>query len=95
MSIGDGDGTIPFKSYRGCLGTPGKSMQGANRLSPIEANWPTSPLELNVYLDKLPAAAYLCDAEGYITYYNQRAVELWGRAPKLNDYRRNGLRQEL
>jgi two-component system CheB/CheR fusion protein len=64
---------------------PGKSMQGANRLSPIEASWPTSPLELNVFLDKLPAAAYLCDAEGYITYYNQRAVELWGRAPKLND----------
>jgi signal transduction histidine kinase len=35
-------------------------------------------------LDKLPAAAYTCDAEGLITYYNRRAVDLWGRAPALN-----------
>jgi PAS domain-containing protein len=36
-------------------------------------------------LDKLPAGAYLCAADGRITYYNQRAVELWGREPKLRD----------
>jgi signal transduction histidine kinase len=36
-------------------------------------------------LDKLPAAAYTCDAEGLITYYNQPALRLWGRAPKLRD----------
>jgi hypothetical protein len=36
-------------------------------------------------IEKLPAAAYTCDAEGLITYFNQRAVELWGREPKLND----------
>ena len=36
-------------------------------------------------LDKLPAGAYTCDAAGLITYFNQHAVELWGRAPKLND----------
>jgi PAS domain-containing protein len=36
-------------------------------------------------LDKLPAAAYTCDATGLITYYNRRAVEAWGREPKLND----------
>lgn len=36
-------------------------------------------------LDRLPAGAYLCDPEGLITYYNQRALELWGRAPALND----------
>ena len=36
-------------------------------------------------LDKLPAAAYLCDADGMITYFNRHAVRLWGRAPKLND----------
>jgi len=35
-------------------------------------------------LEKLPAGAYTCDASGLITYYNRRAVELWGRAPKLN-----------
>jgi PAS domain S-box-containing protein len=36
-------------------------------------------------LDVLPFAAYTCDATGLITYYNQHAVTLWGRAPKLND----------
>jgi hypothetical protein len=36
-------------------------------------------------LDKLPAAAYTCDAEGLITYFNERAVELWGREAKLID----------
>jgi PAS domain S-box-containing protein len=36
-------------------------------------------------LDKLPAGAYTCDAEGLITYYNEKALEVWGRAPKLND----------
>jgi signal transduction histidine kinase/CheY-like chemotaxis protein len=35
-------------------------------------------------LEKLPAAAYTCDAEGLITYFNRQAVQLWGRAPKLN-----------
>jgi PAS domain S-box-containing protein len=37
-------------------------------------------------LEKLPAGAYMCDPDGLITYYNQHAVQLWGRAPKLNDH---------
>jgi signal transduction histidine kinase len=36
-------------------------------------------------LEKLPAGAYTCDAEGLITYFNQQAVQLWGRTPKLRD----------
>jgi len=36
-------------------------------------------------LERLPAGAYTCDAEGLITYFNQRAVEVWGRTPKLNE----------
>jgi PAS domain S-box-containing protein len=36
-------------------------------------------------LEKIPAGAYICDAEGLITYFNQRAVEVWGRTPKLNE----------
>ena len=42
-------------------------------------------LEFRRLLEKLPAAAYTCDPEGLITYFNRRAVELWGREPKLND----------
>jgi PAS domain S-box-containing protein len=36
-------------------------------------------------LEKLPAGAYTCDADGLITYYNRHAIQLWGREPKLND----------
>jgi PAS domain S-box-containing protein len=36
-------------------------------------------------LEKLPAGAYTCDPDGLITYFNPQAVELWGRAPKLNN----------
>ncbi len=34
-------------------------------------------------LDALPVAAYTCDNEGLITYYNQTAVEAWEREPTL------------
>jgi PAS domain S-box-containing protein len=42
-------------------------------------------LRFQDFLEKLPAAAYTCDPEGLITYFNQYAVQLWGRAPKLID----------
>jgi PAS domain S-box-containing protein len=37
-------------------------------------------------LDKVPAGAYICDPDGLITYYNQHALRLWGRAPRLHDF---------
>ena len=36
-------------------------------------------------LETLPAAAYTCDRDGLITYFNGHALRVWGRAPKLND----------
>jgi PAS domain S-box-containing protein len=36
-------------------------------------------------LETLPVPAYTCDAEGLITFYNELAVEAWGRTPKLLD----------
>jgi PAS domain-containing protein len=44
-------------------------------------------LEFRRLLDALPTAAYTCDAEGLITYFNQRAAEAWGREPLLDDPR--------
>src|SRR5262249_46727332 len=35
-------------------------------------------------LSLMPAAVYTCDLAGRITYFNQRAAELWGREPKLD-----------
>ena len=42
--------------------------------------------EFHHLLAKVPAAAYTCDAAGLITYFNERAVQLWGREPKLNNH---------
>lgn len=42
-----------------------------------------SEQNLRNLLAVLPAAIYTTDAEGKITSYNQAAVDLWGRAPKL------------
>lgn len=44
-----------------------------------------SDAEFRRFLEKLPAAAYMCDVNGHITYFNRLAVDLWGREPKLND----------
>src|SRR5262245_45878011 len=33
----------------------------------------------------LPVAAYSCDIDGRITCFNERAEQLWGRRPALND----------
>jgi PAS domain-containing protein len=32
-------------------------------------------LNVRLLLDALPVAAYSCDADGFITYFNRRAVQ--------------------
>ena len=44
-----------------------------------------SELRYRTLFDLVPVAVYVCDADGLIQEFNQRAVELWGRAPKKND----------
>jgi PAS domain S-box-containing protein len=36
-------------------------------------------------LEAIPAAVYICAADGLIVRFNQRAAELWGRAPEVGD----------
>ena len=36
-------------------------------------------------LSTLPVAAYTCDIDGRITFFNDHAAELWGRRPNLDD----------
>ena len=45
----------------------------------------TSEIQFHRLLEKLPAGAYTCEPTGLITYFNQHAVQIWGRAPTLND----------
>lgn len=37
------------------------------------------------FWELLPAAAYVCDADGTLRRFNRRAAELWGRTPALGD----------
>ena len=57
---------------------PGPPLQTAA----VPLAW--SELEFRRLLETLPAGAYTCDPQGLITFYNQRAVEIWGREPRLN-----------
>ncbi|HEX5421064.1 MAG TPA: PAS domain S-box protein [Gammaproteobacteria bacterium] len=50
-------------------------------LSPEEEH--VSLTEGNELLEALPAAVYITDAEGRITFYNEAAAELWGHRPEL------------
>jgi PAS domain S-box-containing protein len=66
------------------MNTERASIASAGTRSESAAPAPRRP-PLEPMLDRLPAAAYLCDAEGLITYFNAPAVALWGREPKLRD----------
>src|SRR6202161_1881232 len=39
---------------------------------------------LNQFLNALPAAIYMTDADGRITYFNEAAATMWGCRPRLN-----------
>jgi two-component sensor histidine kinase/PAS domain-containing protein len=46
---------------------------------------PESVVRAGRLFDLLPVAIYVCEPSGLILYYNEKAAELWGRAPKLMD----------
>lgn len=48
-------------------------------------SWASSALSLPHLLDLMPAAVCICDRDGVIVKCNGRAVEFWGRTPKLGD----------
>jgi len=57
---------------------------GISELGEIEHAAKQMDSQLRQMLEALPVAAYACDTEGLITSFNRQAVELWGRAPRLN-----------
>jgi PAS domain S-box-containing protein len=42
-------------------------------------------IEFHAFLDSLGVAVYTTDAEGAITYFNEAAVDLWGRRPGADE----------
>ncbi len=56
----------------------------ADPTAPQEAGWPAHREQLyRDLLNALPAAIYTTDAQGRITFYNEAAVELSGRRPRI------------
>lgn len=54
--------------------------------NPVQTPLLETLLELDqAILDALPIGVYACDVDGRIVRVNQRAIELWGRAPRLFD----------
>jgi PAS domain S-box-containing protein len=42
-------------------------------------------IEFHAFLDSVGVAVYTTDADGKITYFNEAAVDLWGRRPEPDD----------
>src|SRR5207237_548469 len=77
---------LPLNRVRSRTGLP-PTPRGTRSEGTMFAGCLTGPdrAHMRRLLDVLPAAAYTCDADGLITYFNHRAVEVWGREPRLND----------
>src|SRR5262249_34267204 len=59
--------------------TPDTSMRGSSAVPP--------PMEQVLHasdgiLNLLPVATFVCDLQGRIVQYNERAAEIWGRRPR-------------
>ena len=71
--------------------TKGLKIKGQQSLDPAMMAAAASALPAPFHpsfrqvVEALPAAIYVTDAEGRITYYNEAAVELWGYRPPLGD----------
>ncbi|MBI1180565.1 MAG: PAS domain-containing protein, partial [Alphaproteobacteria bacterium] len=48
---------------------------------------PASDERVRALFEAMPLAVYLTDAEGYLTFYNQAAADLWGYAPAIGTAR--------
>jgi PAS domain S-box-containing protein len=62
------------KAYR----VPGIGIHPNGGKVPIETEHPYRQV-----VQSLPVALYSCEVQGYITLFNQAAVELWGREPVI------------
>ena len=66
-------------------------LQGVTRditgIKQTQARLQDSERTFRELLGALPAAIYVTDADGRITYCNQSAINLWGRSPRLGEDR--------
>jgi len=69
------------KSKGSRVGSSGATLFDPDDLKRFEERVRRSEERYRALFDFVPVAIYVCDADGIIQEYNQRAVELWGREP--------------
>ena len=62
-----------------------KQTAGTKALAAFPLDGPAALDPPPEFLEKLPLATYGCDADGRVLWFNSRAAELWGRAPRIGD----------
>jgi PAS domain S-box-containing protein len=60
-------------------------MQQIQEPLKLEKELQESEEKFHLLTKLLPAAVFCTDKDGLITFYNEKAVELWGRKPRLHD----------
>ena len=88
-----GDGAYPAVMARHDMVLPSPSPGFGPSPSPVSIATPTAPRAVvdalatvdQSVLDAMPLGVYACDAAGRILRVNRKAIELWGRAPRLLD----------
>jgi PAS domain S-box-containing protein len=73
----------PVRDEQGRIVGASKIARDIAERKAAEARLRDSEHRLKALLEAIPAAIYTTDAQGKVTYYNQMAVELAGRVPKL------------
>jgi PAS domain S-box-containing protein len=73
----------PIRDSRGRIVGASKIARDITERKLAEARLQDSERRLQELLTAIPAAIYTTDAEGKITYFNEAAVELAGRRPRL------------
>ena len=60
-------------------------MSDTTQLQPLDEVLRQAEERFRRLVEVMPVAVYVCDSSGIIQNYNTRAVQLWGREPKLGD----------
>jgi len=81
--------TLPPTAHDG-IGDPGSTLArlfGAvrDRVVDLPASGQDAEVPYRAFLDAVAVAIYTTDTDGRITFFNDAAVELWGRRPELGE----------
>ena len=62
-----------------------RACVAARPSTPVGTNWTMAEPRSRPMLDALGVAVYTTDRDGHLTFYNDAAVDFWGRAPELGE----------